>query len=86
MLPVRSSLAVNIKKLCRNVLVVLQVEELKSSAPLVIISCDFLNVLGVETRVGKSSSCSKKNRMKKRYNNILRASSSSSSLITNIQS
>ena len=33
--------------------VVLQVNELKLSAPLVIISCDGFNVLRVETRAGK---------------------------------
>ena len=59
MLPGRSSLAVLINKLCRNVLLVLQVEELKLLAPLVTISCDGSNVSKVEIRVGKSSSCSR---------------------------
>ena len=58
MLPVRSSLSVLIKKLCRNVLV-LQVEELKLLAPLVTISCDGFNEFRVEIKVGKCSSCSR---------------------------
>ena len=60
MFPVRICLAILIKKLCRNVTVlVLQVKELKLLAPLVRISSDGFNVSRVEIRVGKSSSCSR---------------------------